>query len=282
MVRLAAEAFESEPEQDEDTAYLDQRADEDWCAEDQDESFSSGRERTVTLPSVPVMTGTHFHSIDDKGRVIIPAKLRTALTDQFWMMRNENDNISIYNYETGLNILANCERLMGEFPDDEELAAAVELTTSATDLVTIENGYRVIVSDMLQMYAELEKEVVTVGVLNHAVLWNRTRWEKFEAQKLQSQQSPEVRRRQASLMRAGASQPAPQRKRHESEAREEIEQHELAATGTDRSSGGLSELGRRRPAKPGAAPVQRKVASTSDGERSPRVLALSQLGRSRS
>ena len=275
MVRLAAEAYESEPEQDEDTTYLDQNADENW-RDDQNE-ISAGRERTVTLPSVPVMTGTHFHSIDDKGRVIIPAKLRPALTDQFWMMRDENDNISIYNYETGLNILANCERLMGEFPDDEELASAVERTTSATDLVTVESGYRVAVSDMLQMYAELEKEVVTVGFLNHAVLWNRARWEKFEAQKLQSQQSPEVRKRQASLMRAGASQPTSQRKRYETEAREEIEHHELAATGSDRSIGGLSELGRRRP----TAPVQRKVASASDGDRSPRVLALSQIGRSR-
>ena len=273
MVRLAAEAFESEPEQDEDDQYLDS-ADDNWRDEDQSDLVAYGRERVVTLPSVPVMTGTHFHSLDDKGRVIIPAKLRPSLTDQFWMMRDENDNISIYNYETGFNILANCERLMAEFPDDEELAAAVERTTSATDLVTIESGYRVLVSDMLQMYAELDKDVVTVGLLNHAVLWDRQRWEENEARKQESQQSPDVRRRQASLMRAGASQSISQNRRKEVEVREEAETHEIAATGTR----GISEIGRRKVARP----AERKAASAGDGERSSRVLALSQLGRSRS
>ncbi len=56
----------------------------------------------LALPGVPVMTGTHFHALDEKGRVIIPAKLRPAFTEQFWMMLDENDNIGIYNYRTGL------------------------------------------------------------------------------------------------------------------------------------------------------------------------------------
>lgn len=279
MVRLAAEAIESEPEQYEDTETFE-RADSDWRAEDQSDNLAYGRERVVNLPSAPVMTGTHFHSIDDKNRVIIPAKLRPSLTDQFWMMLDDNDNVSIYNYETGLNILANCERLMAEFPDDEELASAVERTTSATDLVTIESGHRVLISEILLSNANLDKEVVTVGVLNHAVIWDRQRWEDNEIRKMESLQSGDVRKRQAALMRAGASQSAPKSRRPEVEGRSEAsEDHEIAATGTR----GISQLGRRGIARPDerkSAPG--KAASAGHDERSSRVLALSKLGRSRS
>ena len=80
-------------------------------------------------------------------------------------------------------------------------------------------------------------------------------------------------------MRAAASQSMPKTKRPEAETQADVEHHEIAATGTR----GISELGRRgivKPATGGAG--ARKVASARDGERSPQILALSQLGRSRS
>jgi MraZ protein len=145
------------------------------------------------------MTGTHFHALDEKGRVIIPAKLRPALTEQFWMMLDENDNIGIYNYKTGLDVLEHCERMIAEDPENEDIAYAVERITGAAELMTVENGWRVPVPEILRYYAELDKEVVTVGVLNHAVLWSRDKWEQAQTRRLQS---VEVRRAQAGLLRA--------------------------------------------------------------------------------
>src|SRR5687768_8474286 len=152
-------------------------------------------DRSTPAPAaVPVMTGTHFHVLDEKGRIIIPAKLRPALTEQFWMMLDENDNAAIYNYTTGLDVLAHCERMMREHPGDEDIAAAVERITGAADLVTVEAAWRVQVSEILRFHAQLEKDVVIVGVLNHAVIWSRERWETAQTRRLQS---VEVRRAQA-------------------------------------------------------------------------------------
>lgn len=223
----------------------------------------------VPLPAVPVMTGTHFHALDEKGRIIIPAKLRPALTEQFWMILDENDNIGIYNYQTGLDVLAHCERMTAEHPEDDDIADAVERITGAADLVTVENGYRVPISEILRFRAEMNKEVVTVGLLNHAVVWDREKWEMAQEQR---GKSPEVRRAQATMLRAAASGV---RKSAEVEVASETEAetatHEVAALATGTAGD--------RPARSNSAPERAATASSGDGKRSARVLALSQLGR---
>jgi MraZ protein len=225
------------------------------------------------------MIGTHFHSLDEKGRVIIPAKMRAALTGQFWMMLDENDNIGIYNYRTGLDVLEHCERMIAEDPENEDIAYAVERITGAAELMTVENGWRVPVPEILRYYAELDKEVVTVGVLNHAVLWSRDKWEQAQTRRLQS---VEVRRAQAGLLRAAASSikksaEVPQ------ETPQIAEQEEVAVASGTGGRIGLGTLGGGG-ASGGRDSAGRDERSTSpapagDGKRGSRVLTLSKLGR---
>jgi MraZ protein len=219
-------------------------------------------------PVVPVMTGTHFHSMDEKGRVIIPAKLRPSLTDQFWMMLDENDNIGVYNYQTGLDVLEHCERMMAENPGNEDIAAAVERITGAADLVTVEGGYRVPVPEILRFYAQLDKEVVTVGVLNHAVMWSREKWEEAQNRRLQS---VDVRRAQAEMLRAAASSIKKKSEPAVETQNEESADEIAVATGTGGGVRGDIRGGVGAAGAPGAPP--------GDGRRGSRVVSLSQLGR---
>jgi MraZ protein len=213
-------------------------------------SALKSEDRPDALPEivVPVMTGTHFHALDDKGRVIVPAKLRPGLTERFWMMLDENDNVAMYNYTTGRDVLEYCERQMAQNPGDEFIAAAVERITGAAELVVMENdSWRVPVSDVLRFYARIDKEVVTVGVLNKAVMWSRELWEEAQTKR----QSPEVRKAQASMLRAAASG-IKQLQKPQKEEEEDVKR-----TGSDRAAS----------------------TSASDGGRGSRVLTLGQLGR---
>lgn len=216
-------------------------------------SALKGEEKPEVSPEiiVPVMTGTHFHALDDKGRVIVPAKLRKGLTERFWMILDENDNVAMYNYATGRDVLEYCERQMAQNPGDEFIAAAVERITGAAELLEIDgDSWRVPVSDILRFRAQIDKEIVTVGVLNKAVMWSRERWE--EAQ--QQRESPEVRRAQAEMLRAAASG---LKKPLAPAVEEQVEQDVAKRTGTDRAA----------------------AASAGDGGRGSRLLTLSQLGR---
>ena len=235
------------------------------------------------LPGAAVMIGTHFHSLDEKGRVIIPAKMRAALTGQFWMMLDENDNIGLYPYATGEDILKHCEMMMAEDPENEEIAAAVLRITAAADLVTVESAFRVPVPDILLYRAGLIKEVVTVGALNHAVLWAREKWEEAH---VSQPLSIEVRRAQASLMRAAASgskrgsqdEAARQAERAEQAAREQALEraHERGLEReAERAGAGNGGIGVGRGERSGG----RKAASSGDGGRGSGILKISDLGR---
>jgi len=213
---------------------------------------------------VPVMTGTHFHALDDKGRVIVPAKLRAGLTERFWMMLDENDNVAMYNHDTGRDVLEYCEQQMAQNPGDEFIAAAVERITGAAEFVTIEgDSWRVSVSDILRFRAQIDKDIVTVGVLNKAVMWSRERWEVAQ----QKGESPEVRRAQAGMLRAAASQI---RKQEAPRADEKIVEEAVreAGNGTTGLAGGSGAGGERAAS-----------ASAGDGRQGARILSLQQLGK---
>lgn len=234
--------------------------------------------------SVPVMTGTHFHALDEKGRIIIPAKLRPALTEHFWMILNAKDNIDLYDYQTGLDILQHCERQMAEHPEDEDIAAAVERITEAAEDIIVDSNWRILVPDIIRFYAQLDKEVVTVGALNHATLWSRDKWDEAQARRLEN---VDVRKAQAGMLRAAASsvkktQPAVSSPVEVVEV-EEMEQAHVAATGTGGAGTGGSSVGGSIGRVMGAgnrdSDAATAPASTVDGKRSARLLTLSQLGR---
>ncbi|HEX9998149.1 MAG TPA: hypothetical protein VGB45_13500 [Abditibacterium sp.] len=233
-------------------------------------SAPRGEERSNSAPPeiiVPVMTGTHFHALDDKGRVIVPAKLRPGLTERFWMMLDENDNVAMYNHDTGRDVLEYCERQMAQNPGDEFIAAAVERITGAAEFVVIEgDSWRVSVSDILRFRAQIDKEIVSVGVLNKAVMWSRERWE--EAQ--QKRESPEVRKAQAEMLRAAASGI---RKPHVPQVEERVEEEVLQEAGNGTTGLGAGNGNSRSSGERAAN------SSAGDGRRNPRILSLSQLGR---
>jgi MraZ protein len=223
------------------------------------------------VADVPVMAGTHFHALDDKYRVIIPAKLRPALGERFWLLRTQRNNVGIYPYQTGLDIIRQAEERQADNPDDDLLDIAIEEITSSAELVenVADSAWRVPIPDILRLYAGLEKEVVTVGVLNHAELWDREKW--VADQQNRMNQSDEIGKIRASIMRAGASGTGRKKKSEEVPAPVETTPLEIAAgnaTGTDGNPGGNLGNGHIAPA-----------ASAGDGKRSKSMLSFDNIGK---
>ena len=117
--------------------------------------------------------GQYSHSIDEKGRLIIPAKLREGLGMHFVVTKGFDRCLYLYPE-------SEWERIAEQFrsiPSKKE-ARQLERTFigSARELEVDKKG-RALVPQDLREFAGIEKDVVLVGILNKVEIWSRDRFE---------------------------------------------------------------------------------------------------------
>ena len=117
------------------------------------------------------MTGEFQHSLDSKGRIFIPAKLREELGEIFYMTVSMERCLCVYNAESWRSFSDKVsampyvrQRLMRPLFAH---AAKCELDSQG----------RTIVPQALRAYAGLVKNVTVVGCNNHAELWDSEAWQ---------------------------------------------------------------------------------------------------------
>ena len=118
-----------------------------------------------------MLTGEFLHSVDAKGRVFVPAKLRESLGDTFMLAKNVDGCLSLYQ-------LSEWKRLndkLSTLPDSQTRPIKRFLFTFAAD-VTPDGQGRITLPQNLREYAGLEKDVAFLGVGDHAELWALDRW----------------------------------------------------------------------------------------------------------
>ncbi len=118
--------------------------------------------------------GEYTHSIDDKGRLTIPAKFRGDLAAGLVLTRGFDQNLMIYPL-TGWQTLA--ERIQ-EKPVADKLMREFRrrVFSGATDLSPDRQG-RIIVPPFLREFAGIDGEAVVVGMFDYLELWSVERWE---------------------------------------------------------------------------------------------------------
>ena len=116
-----------------------------------------------------MLTGEYNHSIDSKGRLIIPAKFREILGDSFVITKGLDNCLFVYPDRT-LPLTNKNARTFTRF----FLGSAVE--------GVLDKQGRVLISSALRDFAGLEKEVVLVGVLDRVEIWDKAKWDESNAE----------------------------------------------------------------------------------------------------
>jgi len=145
-----------------------------------------------------VFRSSSFHTIDAKGRVIIPARFRVDLKDNDKgtgvMISNKDDCLYAYTFSeweaVENRILAAKSANMAEF-------RRFFLGNSCECM--LDNQDRILIPKSLREYAGLEKEIVLVGNLDHFEIWDRTKWDEVNKRTEQKLKKEEVREEIASL-----------------------------------------------------------------------------------
>lgn len=117
--------------------------------------------------------GEFEHTIDAKGRVILPAKFRDQLEEGAVIAKTREGCLAVYPPDEWEQVATRNRELMRQ--GIEERAVARSLFAGATEVSPDRQG-RVPIPQNLREYADLDKDVVVTGAFTHIEIWNAAQW----------------------------------------------------------------------------------------------------------
>lgn len=118
--------------------------------------------------------GEYTHTIDDKGRITIPAKFRGELAAGLVVTRGFDRNLMAFPKVEWEALAAKiAERPLG----DESVRAFRRRVFAGADDLTPDRQGRIIIQPYLREFAGLDGDVVIAGNLNYIELWNAKAWQ---------------------------------------------------------------------------------------------------------
>ena len=117
--------------------------------------------------------GEYNHTVDVKGRLIVPSKFREALGEMFVVTKGLDGCLFVYPNEEWQNIEAKFREIPLTTKDARKFSRF--FFAGAADCEVDKQG-RILIPSVLREFAAIQKEVVLVGVLNRIEIWSRERW----------------------------------------------------------------------------------------------------------
>ena len=119
--------------------------------------------------------GEYHHNIDEKGRIIIPSKLRSELKEDFVITRGLDNCLFIYPKDKWVKIISKYE----ELPNIKDTRNFMRTFLSGATYAEFDKQGRINIASSLIEYANLEKECVVLGVGDRLEIWSKDRWNTF-------------------------------------------------------------------------------------------------------
>lgn len=126
------------------------------------------------------LTGTYTRSMDDKHRLAIPKRLCDEFGEVdlkgFVLAPGTNKALDMYT-PAGFERLA--RKVSRQSSNRAEVRNYARLFYSRAEKVELDAQSRIRIPERLAEFAGLERDVVLLGVHDHAEIWNSSAWERF-------------------------------------------------------------------------------------------------------
>jgi len=129
-----------------------------------------------------VFLGQYEHTIDDKGRLAIPARFRAELADGLYLTAGIDRCLHILTPQAWQVTAEGIAGLSWLNADARQVQR--NLFAQATHLVPDKLG-RIVVPQYLRTHAGLGTEVVVAGVFDRVEVWDRAAWERTRSEFLE-------------------------------------------------------------------------------------------------
>ena len=117
--------------------------------------------------------GEYNHTIDAKGRLIIPAKFREELGEAFVITNGNDGCLNIYTEEAWETFLEKLKLL----PNNRDKREIVRMFVAKANQVEVDKQGRILVPPALREHAGLEKDVVLAGAIDKIEVWDKAKWD---------------------------------------------------------------------------------------------------------
>lgn len=121
--------------------------------------------------------GTYFHTLDNKGRIVIPSKLRAEAGRLVYILKGFDGALSIYK-ESEFDVLVKEIESLPFNKKNSRDYLRIQLA-SACQLEVDQQGRVQLPAHLLAKYG-ISKEVIIIGVGDHMEVWDKTTYEQYE------------------------------------------------------------------------------------------------------
>jgi MraZ protein len=127
-----------------------------------------------------VFYGEYEHSLDEKGRLIIPSRIRDAMkhagVTAFMITRGLDDCLFLFPAQQWQEQEQRLSSLSFEKANARRFARMFFAGASPGEL---DRQGRIFIPPNLREHAHIEKDVVIIGVHNRIEIWDKSRWQQF-------------------------------------------------------------------------------------------------------
>lgn len=121
-----------------------------------------------------MLIGEYEHSIDAKGRIIMPAKLRADMGEKFIVTKGLDGCLFAFSQNEWLNF----ETKLKTLPlSDKNARNFVRFFLSGATECEIDKQGRFLISNNLRIAGNLEKEAIIIGVGTRLEIWDKQTWQ---------------------------------------------------------------------------------------------------------
>lgn len=120
--------------------------------------------------------GEYQHSLDEKSRVIIPAKYREKLEGEFILTKGLDGCLFIYPQSEWVLF----EQKLKQLPLTNVAARKfVRFFLSGAIECSADKQGRILIPNHLRVYSEIEKDIVFIGMSTRIEIWATKKWETY-------------------------------------------------------------------------------------------------------
>ncbi|MBI4769637.1 MAG: division/cell wall cluster transcriptional repressor MraZ [Chloroflexi bacterium] len=118
--------------------------------------------------------GEYAHTIDDKGRLTVPARFRDQLAGGAVVTRGFDRHLILYTIESFEKLVQKARALTNTDPENRALN---RLLFSGASEVTLDRSNRINLPAFLRDFAGLDSDVMVVGAGDYAEIWSQAGWQ---------------------------------------------------------------------------------------------------------